>query len=165
MDNIPPTVLRRVEGRNGSLSAWIENSFDERDRRDRDLSPPDAHRWRHQWAQMELFDQLVFNMDRNQTNVLIDPGWKLWLIDHTIAFQRYGYLDDPEEISEVERGMWGRLQTIDETELRSRLDPYLFAPEIKGFIERLAKVVERIKSLIDEQGEAAVVYTATRPRR
>ena len=26
---------------------------------------------------MQVFDQLIYNMDRNQTNMLIDQGWHL----------------------------------------------------------------------------------------
>jgi hypothetical protein len=35
---------------------------------------------------MALFDQLIFNDDRNQGNMLIGKDWKVWLIDHTQDF-------------------------------------------------------------------------------
>ena len=36
---------------------------------------------------MRLFDSLIFNDDRNPGNYLFDADWKLWMIDHSRAFQ------------------------------------------------------------------------------
>jgi hypothetical protein len=36
---------------------------------------------------MRVFDQLIYNTDRNTGNVLYDTGWRLWGIDHTRAFR------------------------------------------------------------------------------
>jgi len=36
---------------------------------------------------VRLFDQLIYNTDRNLGNLLIDKSWRLWMIDHTRAFK------------------------------------------------------------------------------
>ena len=44
---------------------------------------------------MQLFDQLISNVDRNQGNIVYTKDWRLWLIDHTRAFRKNTELEDP----------------------------------------------------------------------
>jgi len=157
-DAVPPTVLRRVHGTSGSLQAFVEGAFRETDRRDRGLQPPDPVRWNRQWQQMELFDQLVYNLDRNSGNLLIDGDWKIWLIDHTIAFFRYTELEDTTEIVSCERRVWERLRALDRDVMRDRLRPFLLDVEIDGLLARADLIVERLAALIAARGEAAVIW-------
>lgn len=88
LDTIPPTVLRTIDGQQGSLQLWVENSFTESERIESGRRPPYVARWRRQQAAMRVFDALVANTDRNSGNSLYDADWNLWMIDHTRAFQR-----------------------------------------------------------------------------
>ena len=61
--------------------------MDEAERRAKNTQPPDANAWNQENNIMQVFDQLIYNVDRNQTNMLIDQGWHLWLIDHSRSFR------------------------------------------------------------------------------
>ena len=84
--NIPPVVVRQHGGKEGTLQLWVENAFDEQARLERELQPPEPDHWLRQHRVRVVFDALIHNIDRNQGNLLIDPDWNLWLIDHTRAF-------------------------------------------------------------------------------
>ncbi|MBZ5634066.1 MAG: hypothetical protein LAO55_13165 [Acidobacteriia bacterium] len=87
-DMIAPSVKRTYEGKSASFDWWIEDIvMDEEDRRAKNLQPPDADAWEKETDVMQVFDQLIYNMDRNQTNILIDKGWHIWLIDHGRGFR------------------------------------------------------------------------------
>lgn len=71
IDNIPPVVEREVEGRKGTLQVWVEGAMTEVTRKERGLEPPEPSRWMFQYQVMWLFDNLIFNDDRNKGNILI----------------------------------------------------------------------------------------------
>ena len=65
--------------------------MDEGERLKRKAEDPDKDHWSRQYVIMQVFDQLIANTDRNQTNILYDRDWKLWMIDHILYntdFQR-----------------------------------------------------------------------------
>ncbi len=70
MDNVPPTVRRRIGRRKGSMQLWIENAMTDRSRKKNNLKAPDQRRWALEKQLMYLFDNLIFNDDRNQGNIL-----------------------------------------------------------------------------------------------
>jgi hypothetical protein len=158
LDNVPPVVLRRVSGRSGSLSIWIENSFTERERIARKQNPPDPVHWSKQVMRMKVFDALIFNTDRTQENILIDSNWKLWMIDHTRAFRRDDTINSGGALAQCERNLWVRLQALDAAQVRERLKPYLNSAEIDAVLNRRAKLVAYFEDLIRQRGEDAVLY-------
>ena len=36
---------------------------------------------------VRMFDQLIYNVDRNLGNLVIDKNWTIWMIDHSRAFR------------------------------------------------------------------------------
>lgn len=70
---VPATVARYFEGKEGSVQLWIENSMTERERKAKQMEPPDPVKWNRQIAKVRVFDNLIYNIDRNLGNVLIDP--------------------------------------------------------------------------------------------
>ena len=111
--NVPPVVPRTIDGKRGSLQAWVENALNEDDRVKEKIDPPNKRRWVYQIQQIRLFDNLIFNDDRNQGNILFDGDWNLWMIDHTRAFQNVPFLKDTRDLQFVERDIWERLQALD----------------------------------------------------
>ena len=51
------------------------------------LQPPDTDLWNEQMQMVRVFDQLIYNVDRNMGNLLIGKTWRVWAIDHTRAFR------------------------------------------------------------------------------
>ena len=101
---------RRHGWQRGSLQIWVENADDETTRRKRNLEPPDLTRWSQQRATRIVFDALIYNRDRNQGNLLIDPDWNVWLVDHTRAFGVEARLDAPEKLTGCPAPVWERLR-------------------------------------------------------
>ena len=106
-----------------------------------------------------IFDNLIYNEDRNLGNILIESDWKLWMIDHTRAFRRWKQLLNPDQVQFAERSLWEKLQALDETVVRAKLKDFLKPAEINGLIERKGLLVDHIQKLIDERGEKDVLFT------
>ena len=84
----------------------------ERSMREDKIEPPssgiDRWRWMMQWQVIHFFDNLIYNEDRNQGNVLIASIWKLWMIDHTRAFRPWKRLLYPEKKLAIVNGTFLR---------------------------------------------------------
>lgn len=158
MDNIPPSFPRSINHQRGSITAWIEDAFSERDRIEQGKEPPDARRWSRGAIRMKIFDELIANVDRNQGNILIDPNWKVWLIDHTRAFRQRTHLVDAGSIHSCERRLWTALETLPDERLRDAVEPWLTKAEVRSLLARRRLLAEHIEELIASQGEADVLY-------
>ncbi len=162
-DNVAPTVARTFEEHEGSLQLWLENPG-LRTNNDRLQSldhPPDIDSWLHQEWSMEVFDALVFNEDRHGDNILVDDNWTLWMIDHTRAFQTDSEIHNREELERIERGLLARLRDLDDDQLVPMLGPYIERAQINSILDRRDAILEHFEELIEERGEAAVVYDAS----
>ena len=163
LDNVPPATVRKHYSKRGSVQIWVEGAMTEADRLEKMLEAPDVQRWNKQLQTMNVFDAVVYNTDRNKGNVLITPDWKLWMIDHTRAFRLHKRLQSPEALSQCERHLYARLGSLDEALVMKRLSPYLKRIEIEALLARSKAVVERMKTLIAERGEALVLYDRDEP--
>ncbi len=159
LDNIPPSIRRKVKGKWGSLTIWVEKNMTEKQRRAQKIVNPDVPRWNLQMYRMWLFDELIANTDRNQGNILIDEGWNVWMIDHTRAFRRGKKLLRPERIRRFDRKLWDRILVLDEEEVKTRLKKWLSGSEIKAIFKRRDQLARHIQKLIDKRGEALAFYT------
>ena len=156
---VPPTVVRVVGDREGSLQLWIEDSFSILQRREASREPPDRDAYNRQIREMSVFDNLINNVDRNQTNAIIDGDWRLWLIDHTRAFLRGSELYDPDRVVWVSETLWQRLRSVSDDRIRSTLEPYLSRTEIRDLLERRRRLVALIDHrILAAGGEAEVVF-------
>ena len=155
IDNVPPTVKREMDSQQGSLQIWVENA---RDPASEDFSPPSAIAWVQQTWGMTLFDNLVFNADRNVGNVLAGQDYRLWGIDHTRAFQPKAELLSSEEVARLSRKIWTRLLEISGEDLANATREFLDPDQVGALKERRRLLVEHIQGLIDERGEDAVLY-------
>ena len=158
-DVIPPTVERSLRGKAGSLQLWFQGTFAEVERVEQKLEPPDRRSFLLQLHMMRVFDNLINNLDRNQGNILIDPGWRLWLIDHTRAFSRDRVLPSPELIRRVARPFWDRLRSISDEELQQVVTQHLPGPERAALVERRRLLVKLIEEKIELLGEEGVLFS------
>ncbi len=162
---VPPAVERGVEeirrrGRapRSTVQLWLEHVSGEKDRRLRGVVSPDPDYERQQLQTMYLFDNIIGNIDRTQENLLVDRNWKLWFIDHTRSFIKSAKLVNPEEPTRCERQVWRRLTSLDEQDLRRRLEPYLERTEINFVLVRWHKMIEILRARIEANGEGAVLF-------
>jgi hypothetical protein len=172
IQNIPPTVFRELKSddftdpslskkfprHKGTLQAWVESAMTEKDREEEDVNPISGRYWAYQFQMMILFDNLVFNDDRNQGNILIGPDWKIWFIDSTRAFRTYRDLPSPDRIRMCEKKVWERLQNVTDDEIRETMADLLNDSELNTLIIRRHKLVEYLTGLIEEKGSNRVLF-------
>ena len=74
MDNIPPTVYRKLYDRQGTVQLWLEEAMADKLRNERRIMPPDVLNWNRQFCNMRVrvFDNLINSIDRDQGNIMID---------------------------------------------------------------------------------------------
>jgi hypothetical protein len=158
LNNIPPTVYREVGGRTGSVQLWMEKTTKEVDRRRKGTKPPDVTSWNKQSHDMRVFDNLINNIDRNQSNILIDKDWNLWLIDHTRSFAMDESLPEPDKIARCSRRLYNALKQMDEGSVRETLTSLLREAEVDAFFVRREKLIKLLEDRIAEVGESEVFY-------
>ncbi len=156
---VPPAVQRSVNGKPASVQIWVEESMLDFQREERGIEPPDSRIHLLQLYQMRVFDNLINNLDRNQTNILFDSDWRVWLIDHSRAFIRDRKLANPQDVRRVERGFWERLRLVSDEELDAAIEPYLGGPEREALLERRRLLVELIEEKITQLGEDGILFS------
>jgi hypothetical protein len=161
LEMVPPAVERTIRGTPGSLQLWLEDVKASVELKEKGIQAPDERAMLLQFYQMQLFDNLINNLDRNQGNILVDAQWRGWLIDHTRAFVRDRKLPTPQMVRRVERGVWERLRTVSDEELAAAVEPYIPGPERGALLERRRLLVELIQEKIDQVGEEFVLFDRT----
>ena len=152
--SVPPAVLRRINGVDGSVQVWVEELFD----KDDDTRSPDALGWARQLWTMKFFDALIYNVDRNPGNLKVDHHYHLWMIDHTRAFQRKSSPFQPQYANHVSAEVWERLQSLQREDFEAAFSGLLETAEIKFFMDRRAAIIEHINALILERSRDAVIF-------
>jgi hypothetical protein len=153
LDMIPPSVERMYQSKPGAFTWWVDDVImDESERLKTKVTAPKTVAWTEQMWHVRLFDQLIYNVDRNLGNLLIDKGWTIWMIDHTRAFRLFDKIKTPANLSKIDRKVYERLKALDQDKLKTVMQDYLTGPEIKALIARRNEIV----SILDKQGSAAL---------
>ena len=156
---VPPAVVRQIDGKEGSLQLWVEGAITERKRLKKKLTPPNPL----QWAQMRqiryIFDELVHNEDRNLGNLLIDPDWRVWLIDHTQCFHPYARIYYRDRLTHISTQLWNALEDTPPDLVRSRLGGYLTAAQIEALLGRWRLLVKHYSEQIEALGPERVLFS------
>jgi hypothetical protein len=135
--------MRSFQGKSASFDWWIEDIvMDDEDRRAKNLQPPDADSWQKEVDVMQVFDQLIYNMDRNQTNILIDKDWRLWMIDHGRAFRVHKTLKDPSALKRIDRNLLAKMKALDEATLTKAVARVAGKEEVRGLLARRDLIVK-----------------------
>jgi len=156
---MPITVERSWDGRRGAMSWWIDDvMFDEQTRLAGRHWPDDMQRYNQQHYRMLVFAELVYDTDRNQTNVLYGSDWKLWMIDFSRAFRVWGELQAPQNLPRCGRQLLEGLRDLTKERLETHTRPYLNGGEIDAVLDRRDKLVDHFENLIAQKGESLVLY-------
>ncbi|MCP4898001.1 MAG: hypothetical protein GY906_13595 [bacterium] len=158
LERVPPAIQRRIDRRQGTVQIWLEGGRTETEYAENSLQPPDIQQWNLQKHLIFVFDALVANIDRNKGNIMFDPNWQLWFIDHTRAFPPVRILLNPDSVSRCSRDLWRALQDLDEDVMRQRLAPYLKKREIDMLFKRHEQLIKHIEKLIKKNGEETVLF-------
>jgi len=155
---MPVTVHRTWNGREGTITWWIDDAFDERTRLKEKRQAPNALAWSHQMHRMRVFAALVGDSDRNLGNVLITGDWKLWMIDFTRAFRLWPELRYPADLSQIDRALLARLRALDAEQVRAATAHCLSPFEAAAVMKRRDALVAHFDRLVKEKGAGAVLY-------
>ena len=162
---VPPSVVRQFKDRKAAYTWWLDGLLmTEKERTRKKQPPPDTLSWNRQIWVLRVFDQLIFNFDRNLGNLLIDTEWRIWMIDHTRAFKIFKELKDKKSLPETcEAGLLAALRTLDKVTLEARMDGLLNGGQIEGLLGRRDAIVEHYDKLLASRGRERVLYEL--PRR
>ena len=145
---VPTAVITEVEGDEGALSDWVENAVNERDRLEVELPFTGYCKQYEQYRMRFVFDILIYNDDRNLTNILwTKDDYMMKFIDHSLAFRSTEkrpkqYRKVKLEVSDLLRS---RLQSLDKSGLSQELSPYLHERQIEGILARRDLILKEAK--------------------
>jgi hypothetical protein len=150
---IPPSIERKFEGTSGAFTWWVEDvSMDEAQRQKQKIDPPNKESFNRQYVIMQVFDNLIYNTDRNLTNILFDKEWRLWMIDHTRAFRTRSGLMDPKQLNMCDRQLLANMKALTYEKIKPQLSPYLREGEIQAILLRRDKIV----AFFEKKGDSAL---------
>jgi hypothetical protein len=155
---MPVTVHRTWNGKDGTITWWIDDAFDESTRLKEKRQPPNLLAWNYQMYKMRVFAALVGDSDRNLGNVLITNDWKLWMIDFSRAFRLWSELKYPGDLHQIDRTLLARLRELDPAALKAATTHCLTPFEADAVLERRDLLVAHFDALIKAKGSAAVLY-------
>jgi hypothetical protein len=158
LEMVPVAVLRVVKT-DGALIQWIAEASSEKDLRERGERVSDSRLLRRQRAVMNLFDALIQNPDRRESDQLVAPGTsKLHLIDHGRAFGASTVL--PESFTgkpaSLPRKLLDKLEQLDEPSLREQLGDLLIDAEFAVLLERRDAILMKIAADRRRYGDSKV---------
>jgi hypothetical protein len=145
---VPTAVIAEVEGDEGALSDWVENSINERDRLEKEIPFSGYCKQYEQYRMRFVFDILIYNDDRNLTNILWTKNdFMMKFIDHSLAFRTTEkrpkqYKKVTLQVSDLLRG---RLQSLNKTDLDQQLSPYLHPRQIEAILARRDLILKEAK--------------------
>jgi hypothetical protein len=148
LNMVPVSVSRRYQSKPAAWTWWVDDvAMDEGDRLKKKISPPEALSWNHQMQMVRLFDQLIYNMDRNMGNLLITKNWRVWAIDHTRAFRTHETLKSPESVSRCDRQVFEKLKQLEKETVKREVGTMLDEWQVRSLLARRDLIVKRIESL------------------
>ena len=155
---MPVYVERKWNGLTGSISWFVPTLMDESERLKKNIQPPSAAAWNYQMYRMRVFAALVRDTDRNLTNVLITPDWKVMMIDFSRAFRLQTELLHPKDLAKIDRNLLAKLETLTKQGVRDVMKDFLTGHEIDAMLARRNTLVAHFKNLIATLGEDKVLY-------
>jgi hypothetical protein len=162
LNMVPPYVERKVGGQSASVSWWIDDAMMERDRVRKKLTSPDPGRWNVEMYAVRVFQQLVYDTDPNQTNLLITRDWRIWMIDFSRAFRLSKTLRSPKSLVRIDRRLLARLRELTTDTVRERLGHWLGNAEIDTLLARRDRIVEHFDEAVAKWGESPILYDLAR---
>jgi hypothetical protein len=165
MNNVPPSVVRTIDGDEGSVTLWIEDGTDLTRWRERGEGDPRTTFFNRQISDMRVFDNLIHNTDRNTGNIFWTGDFSIWLIDHTRSLSRDEQLYRADKLTRCSREMLERLEELDAKEVEAALLPYASKFDVKALMKRRDKILGVIHKNIKKMGEEKVLFSYGDPVR
>jgi hypothetical protein len=176
LNMVPPAVEREFQGKKGALVWWVENKYRLDKIVEQGIRIPDSavdHTEKMKWL-TRAWDCLIANEDRNQQNVLYTEDWRMILFDHSRAFRstkefterlmfgRNGIImsqqGTPFLFRRIPRWFVEKIKALTFVDIKAAVGPALTDKEIKAILARRELLLKEVALMVQEQGEAAVLY-------
>lgn len=145
IDLVPVTVYREVDGRGGALQFWVEDSISTFEIREKNVAVYPVCDVQEQYDLMRIFDILIFNEDRNQTNVLFEKDRGLVrLIDHSRAFRTHSGRPASFKDSRIRMPLVlaERLRALDRDKLYELIGDYIGRKPMRALLKRRDQILK-----------------------
>ena len=109
---------------------------------------------------IRIFDQLIYNMDRSQENLLITNDWKVWMIDHTRAFRKWTTLRNPAAITHCNPDLLRWLKALRSQDVAREMGDLSENFEYKSARQRAEYLSARVGKLQSELSNVRVLDPA-----
>ncbi len=163
IQNLPVTIERKVSGKTCAVDWWVDDvMMDEATRKSKKMESPNVEAWNQQMYVVRVFDQLIYNVDRNLTNLLILKNWDIVMIDHSRSFRLATTLENSKNLAKCDRTLLANLRALDRNQVAKRLIPYCTKSEVDGLMARRDLIVKFFADEIQTKGESAVLYDLQR---
>ena len=150
---VPVTVSRKWKSAPAAFTWWIDDVMMDEGKRLKDKTqPPDSGLWNEQMQMVRVFDQLIYNVDRNMGNLLIGKTWRVWAIDHTRAFRTQNTLKAPANVTRCDRQVIEGLKQLNKEGLKKSIGEFVTEYQINGLLARRDKIVE----ILEKAGPSGV---------
>lgn len=157
---IPMSVDRHYQGKSAAFTWWVDNVLmDEETRIKKKMTPPDNDAWGREMYIVRVFDQLIYNVDRNLGNLLIDKNWHLWMIDHSRSFRLHHSLENVKNLVKCDRVLLDNLKALKEEDVMRELKGFVRPGEVQGVMARRDLIVQ----FFEKQGAASVYDWLKKP--
>lgn len=155
---VPPVVEREIKETMGSLHLFLEGCFSLSQQQKREIKPPDPQNFSDALSELAVFENLTF-CERNAEDIYFqEKDWKIWRVDFSEAFAPLGELDPGNGFERCSKALFLNLQKVEQDELKTVLQPHLNDEEIGALFNRKDMIIKKIKLLIGEKGEDAVLF-------
>jgi len=159
IDIVPPVVERSIQNTPGSLQIMDEGCITEAQRQQKGIVPGDPRRFENAMDELRVFEHLSGTERPNLKDLLVHTDtWKVCRVDFSEGFVAKPELLPGPAVERCSRRLFERLGTVPDKALEDALRPYLRAPELEACLKRRTILVDRIRALIKEKGEAAVLF-------
>jgi hypothetical protein len=160
LNMVAVAARRPLRGKPGAISWWVDDvMFEEVDRIKKGIEAPNPEEFDRQRALSRVFDELIINIDRNLSNLLITKSWRIALIDHSRAFVAYHGIRNEANLTRCSRALLEKLKALTSQAVARVADSYLTTAEIQALIARRDRLVEFFEKAARDKGEANVMFT------
>jgi hypothetical protein len=146
LNMVPATVLREIDGQQGSVQAWVEGAVDQEAADSYNLELFDTESIGEQLDQSAVFDALIGNFDREPDDFLRRVNQdRLMLIDHSKAFSTSEELPWEENSSvSIDPQLEGELRSLDRETLDELLGDLISDQQIEAMLQRRDGILDRL---------------------
>jgi hypothetical protein len=143
---VPPKVERQIDGKRGVAVMWIDGTKSFADLGGVPRPPPaKVAIWNHEIIRAKMFHNLIGDIDPNLGNWLIDPEWRVTLIDQSRSLTTTTKL--VHEMQQVDGPLWDRMRALTADGLTRDVSRWLGPREIRAILARRDRMQAKIDRL------------------